>query len=202
MPLAGCIAVPSPWAPSTSRNGFIASGSSAMCDWPSVPLYTRHIFGMRIVLSAGRRHQVGQRCGQEAGLERGDLHGCGSYNGRRRHRGLRRHRPGRGCQGAWASLNTISSLASLGSLGAPVMTLRGSSLGEPVVAGRGPVFIEVCVPDELDTAGAVSSMTMITSSPGRKSVSTIVWPPEPMVIRVDGVARTMLPSVICTSWFC
>src|SRR5258708_1335066 len=86
MPLAGCIAVPSPWAPSTSRNGFIASGSSAMCDWPSVPLYTRHIFGMRVVLSVGRVHRVGQGRGQDVGLERGDLHGWGAYNGRRRHR--------------------------------------------------------------------------------------------------------------------
>src|SRR5437867_2562161 len=52
MPAAGCIGVPSPWAPSTSLNGFIASGSSARCDWPSAPLYTRHIFGMLVVLSA------------------------------------------------------------------------------------------------------------------------------------------------------
>src|SRR5438874_994170 len=81
MPLAGCIAVPSPWAPSTSRNGFIGSGSSAMCDWPSVPLYTRHIFGMRVVLSAGRAHRVRQRCGQEAGLERGELHGVDHTSG-------------------------------------------------------------------------------------------------------------------------
>jgi hypothetical protein len=29
-----------------SVNGFIASGSSAMCDSPSAPLYTRQIFGM------------------------------------------------------------------------------------------------------------------------------------------------------------
>src|SRR6267378_5382731 len=51
MPVAACIGVPSPWAPSTSLNGFIASGSSARCDWPSAPLYTRHIFGMLVVLS-------------------------------------------------------------------------------------------------------------------------------------------------------
>ena len=90
------------------------------------------------------------------------------------------------------------------------MTLRGSSLGEPVVE-REPAFMEVCVPavadepvvaDELDTAGAISSITMITSSPGRRSVSTMVWPPEPIVIRVDGLTRTVLPSVIRTSWFC
>jgi hypothetical protein len=30
MPLADCIGVPSPWAPSTSENGFICSGTSAM----------------------------------------------------------------------------------------------------------------------------------------------------------------------------
>src|SRR5437667_4021179 len=52
MPVAACIGVPSPWAPSTSLNGFIASGTSARCDWPSAPLYTRHIFGMLAVLSA------------------------------------------------------------------------------------------------------------------------------------------------------
>src|SRR2546422_2786373 len=52
MPVAACIGVPSPWAPSTSVNGFIASGTSARCDWPSAPLYTRHIFGMLAVLSA------------------------------------------------------------------------------------------------------------------------------------------------------
>src|SRR5439155_22768706 len=52
MPLAACIVAPSPWAPSTSLNGFIASGTSARCDWPSAPLYTRHIFGMLVVLSA------------------------------------------------------------------------------------------------------------------------------------------------------
>ncbi|PYO23975.1 MAG: hypothetical protein DMD85_08005 [Candidatus Rokuibacteriota bacterium] len=46
MPAAACIGVPSPCAPSTSRNGFIVSGSSATCDSPSAPLYTRHIFAM------------------------------------------------------------------------------------------------------------------------------------------------------------
>src|SRR2546422_696737 len=54
MPVAACIGVPSPWAPSTSLNGFIASGTSARCDWPSAPLYTRHILGMLAVLSADR----------------------------------------------------------------------------------------------------------------------------------------------------
>jgi len=46
MPLADCIGVPSPWAPSMSLNGFIASGTSAMCDLPSEPLYTLHTLGM------------------------------------------------------------------------------------------------------------------------------------------------------------
>src|SRR5439155_9870076 len=46
MPLADCIGVPSPCAPSTSEKGFIASGTSAMCDLPSGPLYTLHTFGM------------------------------------------------------------------------------------------------------------------------------------------------------------
>src|SRR5207237_8674116 len=92
---------------------------------------------------------------------------CGSYNGRRRHRIYPASPPPpvrARCQGAWASLNRISSLASLGSLGAPVMTLRGSSLGEPVV----PVLIEVCVPVVDDEPvvvddGAASSITLIRS---------------------------------------
>src|SRR5499426_3788589 len=46
MPLAVCIGVPSPCAPSTSENGFISHGTSAMCDFPSEPLYTRNTFGM------------------------------------------------------------------------------------------------------------------------------------------------------------
>src|SRR2546425_2133575 len=45
-PLADCIGAPSPCAPSTSAKGFIAIGTSAMCDLPSEPLYTRQIFGM------------------------------------------------------------------------------------------------------------------------------------------------------------
>src|SRR5512145_3024565 len=46
MPVADCIGVPSPCAPSTSEKGFIASGTSAMWDFPSEPLYTRHTFGI------------------------------------------------------------------------------------------------------------------------------------------------------------
>src|SRR5205807_1460496 len=46
MPLADCIGVPSPCAPSTSEKGFIAKGTSAMCDFPSEPLYTRNTFGI------------------------------------------------------------------------------------------------------------------------------------------------------------
>src|SRR5687767_150158 len=46
MPVAGCVGAASPCAPSTSTNGFIASATSSMCDLPSLPLYTRQIFGM------------------------------------------------------------------------------------------------------------------------------------------------------------
>src|SRR2546425_13377506 len=46
LPLADCIEAPSPCAPWTSAKGFIAIGTSAMCDLPSEPLYTRQIFGM------------------------------------------------------------------------------------------------------------------------------------------------------------
>src|SRR5947199_363923 len=52
MPLAGCMGVPSPWAPSTSENGFIASGTSARCDLPSEPLEVAE------VLVEARRVQV------------------------------------------------------------------------------------------------------------------------------------------------
>src|SRR6266545_1419642 len=54
MPVAGCVGLASPCAPSTSTKGFIASGSSAMCDVPSLPLYTRQTFGMARALSHGR----------------------------------------------------------------------------------------------------------------------------------------------------
>src|SRR2546421_5869965 len=74
MPLAGCIAVPSPWAPSTSRNGFIASGSSAMCDWPSVPLYTRHIFGMLWIIQ--RATETPDIPGISAAAGPGEMSGC------------------------------------------------------------------------------------------------------------------------------
>src|SRR5262249_38364531 len=53
---AVCAGVPSPCAPSISEKGFMWSGTSARCDLPSGPLYTRHIFGM----SARRRSGLGQ----------------------------------------------------------------------------------------------------------------------------------------------
>src|SRR5262249_8897975 len=59
MPLADCIGVPSPCAPSMSENGFIASGTSAMCDLPSEPLYTRHTLGMFVRGSPARSARGG-----------------------------------------------------------------------------------------------------------------------------------------------
>src|SRR2546425_8116087 len=56
MPVADCIGVPSPWAPSRSVKGFIAIGCSAMCDLPSAPLYTRQILGMSARHRGGLRH--------------------------------------------------------------------------------------------------------------------------------------------------
>src|SRR5262245_23670449 len=53
---AVCAGVPSPCAPSTSEKGFMSSGTSARCDLPSEPLYTRNILGM----SARRRGGLGQ----------------------------------------------------------------------------------------------------------------------------------------------
>src|SRR5256885_1334228 len=43
---APCIAVPWPYAPSTSLKGFRSNGTSATCDFPSEPLYTRNISGI------------------------------------------------------------------------------------------------------------------------------------------------------------
>src|SRR5207249_7944659 len=59
MPLADCIGVPSPCAPSTSEKGFIAKGTSAMCDFPSEPLYTRNTFGMAFVQASPARSARG-----------------------------------------------------------------------------------------------------------------------------------------------
>jgi hypothetical protein len=58
MPLADCIGVPSPCAPSTSENGFLYHGTSAMCDFPSEPLYTRNTFGMAFVPSPTRAQRA------------------------------------------------------------------------------------------------------------------------------------------------
>src|SRR4029453_14199217 len=51
-----CVGGAPPCPPSVSEKGLISSGTSARCDLPSAPLYTRNIFGM----SARRRGGLGQ----------------------------------------------------------------------------------------------------------------------------------------------
>src|SRR4030095_8035963 len=51
MPVAAWVGAASPYAPSVSLNGFISSGSSATCDLPSGPLYTRQNLAMLVVSS-------------------------------------------------------------------------------------------------------------------------------------------------------